>query len=37
VSGNPSDVERSVRINPAGGNAAPVEILDQVEDIRGGR
>jgi hypothetical protein len=37
VSGNPNDVDEYVRINERGGDAAPVEILDEVEEIRGGR
>lgn len=37
VSGNPNDIEEYVRINEPGTNAAPVEILDQIKEIRGGR
>lgn len=37
VSGAPDDVAEYVRINPPSADAAPVEILDQVKDIRGGR
>jgi hypothetical protein len=37
VSGNPEDVDKYVRINPPSTAAAPVEILDAVEEIRGGR
>lgn len=34
LSGPPEDVEEFVRINPEGG--APVEIHDQIDDVRGG-
>jgi len=37
VSGKPGDVDQYVRINKPGSDAAPVEILDQVKDVRGGR
>jgi hypothetical protein len=37
VSGNAGDVNEYVRINQPGTNAAPVEILDEVKEVRGGR
>lgn len=37
VSGNPEDVDEYVRINAPDADAAPVEILDNVKDVRGGR
>ncbi|MGH2797297.1 MAG: nucleoid-associated protein [Thermoleophilaceae bacterium] len=37
VSGRPEHVDEYVRINAPGGDAAPVEILDQVKGVRGGR
>jgi hypothetical protein len=37
VSGKPEDVDEYVRINTPDTEAAPVEILDRVKDVRGGR
>lgn len=37
VSGKPGDIDAYVRINQPGADTAPVEILDQVKEVRGGR